>query len=1030
MQSLAVLAKIQRIACKDALYRKLVEIFGPPEDGCKEYLDQVGELISLFETKLVDLSDADAMVALQDVIDEEACPSSKLDVIFQILKDYLRLDIVKTAERGAMKLLLKDEKGDDDDAPAAAAVAAGATLDDDKDVRRRQMKIAADEKFRMAFLVRAGMADEAELLEMGDEQDEDRVEVELSEVEPTFLRGLSRHKRINFRNALPSEVLRNANPQQRNAILLRQATKAATDLEEEPNTLKRAAQLQAQRNTDRRILKSKERRQQQYEQQRGGGGPTSSGDRRGPRDATNNNGEEDAAQVNLILETDVGESKVAAEEEHAFSARSKLPDWMKKMVGEQPAFGKGGYRKQQQQQGGVDRELINKQRLSLPIYDFKNAIVDHVRTHSTTVLVGETGSGKTTQIPQYLLEAGFGNDGLICCTQPRRVAAETLARRVADEVGCTCGAEVGYTVRFKDNTSSLTKIKYMTDGMLLREALLDDTFQRYSVIILDEAHERSINTDVLFGIVKKAVEKRPSLKIVVTSATLDTDKFCEYFGASEAFFIKGRTFPVETHYLQEPCEDYVETSILTVLMIHLKEAAGDILVFLTGQEEIDNAGERLVHQMEELKKNLGDSTVLPELLVLPLTATMPEDVQQKVFDPTPAGCRKVVLATNVAETSITIDNLYYVVDAGFCKQNRYDAKVGLEQLLIVPVSQAQANQRSGRAGRIGPGKAYRLYTEDQYDKDMEAATIPEIQRSNLFHIVLQLKAVGVNDLINFDFMDKPPMETLVGALQKLRYLEALDDDGILTAVGRRMAQLPVDPSQAKTLLTAMDLNCAAPVLTIVSMLAVQKKGIFYRPRDKQEIADAKKRGFHQPEGDQLTLMTVYDQWIESGMSETWAQANFVKHRLLTEARDTREQLQDMLTKRGTRELNQSANKDPAAIRKAITAGYFFNAAKRTNNDMYVTLSDRREVALHPSSSLRELVPKYVIYDELHMTSREYMREVMAIDPAWLVELAPSYYARPKPGKLTKEQMCERLVPTLRAWESGATWRISKQRRKT
>ncbi|CUG88013.1 ATP-dependent pre-mRNA splicing factor, putative [Bodo saltans] len=1011
--------------------KKLVEIFGPPEDGHKEYLDQVGELMSLFETKLVHLSDDEATTELQDVIDEEACPTSKLLLIFQILKDYLRLDIAKTAERGAMHLLMKDDKGGDDTNNSDAQQAGATTLDDDKDVRRRQMKIAADEKFRMAFLVRAGMADEAELLEMGDEQDEDRVEVELSEVEPTFLRGLSRRKHVNFRNALPSEVLRNANPQQRNAILLRQATKAATDLEEEPNTMKRAAQLQAQRNTDRRILKSKERRQQQYEQQqqRGGGGPASSGDRRGRGDA--DNGDDDAVpQVNLILETDTGESK--AEDEHAYSARSKLPDWMKKMVGDQPAFGKGGYRSKQQQQsgGGVDRELINKQRKSLPIYDFKDTFIQHVRTHSTTVLVGETGSGKTTQIPQYLLEAGFGNDGLICCTQPRRVAAETLARRVADEVGCTCGAEVGYTVRFKDNTSSLTKIKYMTDGMLLREALLDDTFQRYSVIILDEAHERSINTDVLFGIVKKAVEKRPSLKIVVTSATLDTGKFCEYFGASEPFFIKGRTFPVETHYLQEPCDDYVETSILTVLMIHLKEAAGDILVFLTGQEEIDNAGERLVHQMEELKKSVGDSIVLPELLVLPLTATMPEDVQQKVFDPTPAGCRKVVLATNVAETSITIDNLYYVVDAGFCKQNRYDAKVGLEQLLIVPVSQAQANQRSGRAGRIGPGKAYRLYTEDQYDKDMEAATVPEIQRSNLFHIVLQLKAVGVNDLINFDFMDKPPMETLVGALQKLRYLEALDDDGILTAVGRRMAQLPVDPSQAKTLLTAADLNCAGPVLTIVSMLAVQKKGIFYRPRDKQEIADAKKRAFHQPEGDQLTLMTVYNQWIESGMSEAWAQANFVKHRLLMEARDTREQLQDMLTKRGTRELNQSANKDPVAIRKAITAGYFFNAAKRTNNDMYVTLSDRREVALHPSSSLRELVPKYVIYDELHMTSREYMREVMAIDPAWLTELAPSYYARPKPGKLTKEQMCERLVPTLRAWESGASWRISKQRRKT
>lgn len=1024
MQSLAILEKIQKIACKDALYKKMVEIFGPPEAGCKEYLDQVIELMSLFETKLVHLTDEAALQELQDVIDEDACPRGKMITIFQILKDYLRLDIARTAERGAIEMLVKDEKrinekknmSVDEDTPPAV------TLDDTKEFRQRQMKIAADEKFRMAFLVRAGIADEAELLQMGDEQDEAQVEVELSEVEPAFLRGLARRKNINFRGALPSEILRNATPQQRNAMLLRQATKASADLEEETNSLKRSAQLQAQRNTDRRILKAKERRQRQSDTQSaaapGGGAGKLDGD--------------DAPPVNLLLDADTGESKVAVEEEHAFSTRSRLPDWMKKMVGDQPTFGNGrdrSYRKQQSnQQGSTDRDLIRKQRTSLPIYDFKTEFIEHVRSHCTTVLVGETGSGKTTQIPQYLYEAGFAADGLIGCTQPRRVAAETLARRVADEFGCSCGAEVGYTVRFKDNTSSLTKIKYMTDGMLLREALLDDTFQRYSVIILDEAHERSINTDVLFGIVKKAVEKRPSLKIVVTSATLDTDKFCTYFAAEKPFFIRGRTFPVETHYLQEACEDYVECAILTVLMIHLKEAPGDILVFLTGQEEIDNAGERLVHQMEELKKTLGGDTALPELLVLPLTATMPEDVQSKVFDATPEGCRKVVLATNVAETSITIDNLFFVVDSGFCKQNSYDPKVGVEQLLIVPISQAQANQRAGRAGRIGPGKCFRLYTEDQYDKDMEAATIPEIQRSNLFHIVLQLKAVGINDLVQFDFMDKPPLETLVGALQKLRYLEALDDDGLLTSVGRRMAQLPVDPSQAKTLLTAMDLGCAAPVLTVVSMLAVQKKGVFYRPREKQELADAKKRAFHQPEGDQLTLMTVYDQWIESGMSEQWAQANFVKHRLLIEARDTREQLQEMLTKRGTRELSNAASKDPSAIRKAITSGYFFNAAKRTNNDMYVTLSDRREVALHPSSSLRELVPKYVIYDELHMTAREYMREVMSIDPAWLVELAPSYYARPKPGRLTKEQMCERLVPTLRAWETGASWRISKLRR--
>ncbi|EPY21456.1 ATP-dependent RNA helicase DHX8/PRP22 [Strigomonas culicis] len=690
---------------------------------------------------------------------------------------------------------------------------------------------------------------------------------------------------------------------------------------------------------------------------------------------------------------------------------------MKHSVGSKPAFGLPH-----------KSASIQQQRRSLPIYAKREELLQHIDTHSVTVLVGETGSGKTTQIPQYLIEHGYGKKGVVCCTQPRRVAAETLAARVAEEVGCQVGEEVGYTVRFHDVTSSLTRIKYMTDGMLLREALLDDSFQRYSVIVLDEAHERSINTDLLFAIVRKALRKHPSLKVLVTSATLETEKFCAYFGVDAPFMIEGRTFPVDMYYLAEPTSDYVRTALQTVMKIHLEEPPGDILVFFTGQEEIEMGGEHLYSWMTALRKQVD--TPLPDLLILPLTATMPQDVQSKVFEPTPPGCRKVVLATNVAETSITISNLYYVIDSGFCKQSIFDPRKGMEQLKIVPISQAQAKQRSGRAGRIGPGKCYRIYTEEQFEKDLEPETVPDIMRANLFHVALQLKAMGL-DLVQMELMDAPSQEAVVVALEKLRYLEALDDDGLLTPLGGRMAQLSIDPSQSKTLLTAVDMGCSDPILTIVSMLAVQKRGIFYRPRDRQEEADAARRQFAQPEGDHLTLLAVYDAWVAHGMSEEWSREHFLKHRMLVEARDTREQLHDMITRRGARQLANDNADNLTQVRKAITAGYFFNVAKRVDSytRSYVTISERREVYMHPSSVLLDEPPKYVLYDDIRITKKEYMSELLVIEPQWLLELAPAYYSKPPKGRrLTRAQEAERFTPILKSWETGSSWRMSKQKR--
>ena len=359
-----------------------------------------------------------------------------------------------------------------------------------------------------------------------------------------------------------------------------------------------------------------------------------------------------------------------------------------------------------------------------------------------------------------------------------------------------------------------------------------------------------------FSRVAESLKRRPDLKLIVTSATLDAEKFSEYFFGCPIFTIPGRTYPVEILYTKEPESDYLDASLITVMQIHLSEPPGDILLFLTGQEEIDTSCEILYERMKSLGPNV------PDLLILPIYSALPSEMQSKIFDPAPPGARKVILATNIAETSLTIDGIYYVVDPGFVKQNAYDPRLGMDSLIVTPISQAQARQRSGRAGRTGPGKCYRLYTEAAYRNEMLPNPIPDIQRQNLAHTILMLKAMGINDLLNFNFMDPPPQQTMITALENLYALSALDEEGLLTRLGRKMADLPIEPPLAKMLIASVDLECSEEILTIVAMLSVGGS-IFYRPKEKQAQADAKKAKFHQPEGDHLTLLTVYNGWAAS-----------------------------------------------------------------------------------------------------------------------------------------------------------------------
>ncbi|KAK9208431.1 hypothetical protein WN944_000785 [Citrus x changshan-huyou] len=666
---------------------------------------------------------------------------------------------------------------------------------------------------------------------------------------------------------------------------------------------------------------------------------------------------------------ETGERHLAQELRGVGLSARDMPEWKKNAYGKAFTFGQRS------------KLSIQEQRRSLPIFKLKNELIQAVHDNQVLILIGETGSGKTTQLAQYLAEAGYTTKGKIGCTQPRRVAATSVAKRVAEEFGCRLGEEVGYAIRFEDCTGPDTVIKYMTDGMLLREILIDENLSQYSVIMLDEAHERTINTDVLFGLLKQLVKRRPDLRLIVTSATLDAERFSGYFFNCNIFSIPGRTFPVDINYSRQEVTDYLDSALITVLQIHVDEPEGDILLFLTGQEEIDFACESLCEKIKALGKDV------PELVVLPVYSALPSEIQSRIFEPAPPGGRKVVVATNIAEASLTIDGIFYVIDPGFAKQNVYNPKQRLDSLVITPISQASALQRAGRAGRTGPGKCYRLYTESAYRSEMSPTTIPEIQRINLVHTTLTMKAMGINNLLSFDFVDPPSPQALISAMEQLYSLGALDEEGLLTKLGKKMAEFPLDPPLSKMLLASVDLGCSDEILTIIAM--IQTGHIFTRPREKQAKADEKRARFFQPEGDHLTLLAVYEAWKAKNFSLPWCAENFVNSRSLKKAQDVRKQLLAIMDKYKLGVV--SAGKDFLKIRKAITSGFFFNAARKDPQEGYRTLVENQPVYIHPSSALFQRQPDWVIYNELVMTTKEYMREVIAIDPRWLADLAPKFF---------------------------------------
>lgn len=668
-----------------------------------------------------------------------------------------------------------------------------------------------------------------------------------------------------------------------------------------------------------------------------------------------------------------GEGPGKEEEEYDYRKESKFSEHLKDM-------------KKEGQSDFSRSKSMAEQRQYLPISTVRDELLTVIRENPIVIIVGETGSGKTTQMTQYLHEEGFTDLGMVACTQPRRVAATTVAMRVADEMGVELGEEVGYSIRFDDCTSDKTLIKYMTDGILLRESLREPDLDSYAAIVMDEAHERSLNTDVLFGMLRKVAQRRRDLKLIVTSATLDSKRFSDFFGGVPVFEIPGRTFPVERVYAKTSVEDYVDAAVKQALAIHLSHPPGDILVFMTGQEDIETVCEVIAERMMDL----GTDRV-PPLLLLPLFSNLSSDQQSKAFEATEKAVRKCVVSTNIAETSVTVDGVKYVIDCGFSKLKVYNPSIGMDSLLVTPVAQANSDQRAGRAGRTGPGHCYRLYTERQYRDELLKTQVPEIQRTNLANVVLLLKSLGVTDLKEFDFMDPPPQENLQNSMYQLWILGALDNTGQLTTLGRKMAEFPIDPPLAKMLIVSHDLRCSEEVLIVVSMLSAPP--VFFRPKDRAEESDAKREKFFVPESDHLTHLNVYLQWKKNRYSAPWCTEHFLHAKSLKKAREIHGQLSDIMQSQRM-PLHAAGNSNWDRVRKAICSAYFYNSALMKGLGDYRNLLTGIPCHVHPTSALAGLgyTPDYVTYHELVMTSKSFMQCITAIEPEWLAELGPAFFS--------------------------------------
>ncbi|KAG5493960.1 hypothetical protein JKF63_01792 [Porcisia hertigi] len=682
------------------------------------------------------------------------------------------------------------------------------------------------------------------------------------------------------------------------------------------------------------------------------------------------------------------------------------------------------------------QELLQS-RLRLPVFEKRRLIQETVRTHAVTLLVGETGSGKTTQVPHFLAELRDAFTGVIACTQPRRIAAISVATRVAEEMDVHLGAHVGYHVRFDSRQCDATRVLYMTDGMLLREAFTDPDLRRYSVVVVDEAHERTIDTDVVLGLLKQLLTRRPSFRLVVMSATLDVAKIQSYFPGAPLVHVSGRMYDVDVMYMPHPVRDYVEATVTCVRQLHEREPAGDILCFLTGEAEIERAvaalqdafgsssgvtpkGQAAAARGPETPSapvcGMADDTVSlarpTDVVVLPLYGSLSLTDQQKVFATYHPNMRKVVVATNIAETSVTIDGIVYVVDCGYQKQSLYNSEARVDYLLPAVISKASAEQRKGRAGRTRPGKCFRLFTSADF-ASFPDQTHPEILRTNLVNTVLRLLTLGVANPCEFPFIDPPSDQGMSDAFYQLLYFGAVDDGLALTDFGRRMATFPVDACLARMLLMAPKHGCGADAAVVAAML--EAGNVFSRPPSRLNEAREAHARLVDADGDHVTLFRVFHAYFKNQQNgRRFCYENYLRHQTLHQAVQVYNQLRRLM---GQANIQTQSTYVPernyvntVALRKAVLEGFFTQVAFLTpitsgshkagadpTTRVYRTVRDALSVTLHRQSVLASAhtsraLPTWIVFDRLEVQGEAgtFIRTASPVEVGWLLDVSDFY----------------------------------------
>jgi len=620
----------------------------------------------------------------------------------------------------------------------------------------------------------------------------------------------------------------------------------------------------------------------------------------------------------------------------------------------------------------------------LPILEHKKEIMEAIAKNDVVIVVGETGSGKTTQIPQMILETMEGDRNRIAITQPRVVAATSVARYVADEVGTELGDKVGFHVRFNDRTHEGTRLNFMTDGILLRKMQGDLRLPEYSVVMIDEVHERSLNIDLILGLLQQTQKMRAEagmekLKVVITSATLEKEKLARFYNEAPVIEVKGRLYPVEIHYDdmsyttfndEKRMPEYVLRAAEKIAEIDASGKTGDILVFMPGVDDI----KKTIREVGELN--------LENTVVLPLHGQLSPEEQNRIFDEKDPR-RKVIVSTNIAETSVTVPRVKHVIDTGLIKQTEFDHRTGIGALVVVDHAKNGCVQRTGRAGRVSAGDCWRLYTEREFNNRREFQ-LPEIQRSDLAHVVLMMKGMGIDEVESFEFVDPPERGVLLQAIGTLEALGAIDEKGKLTEVGKTMAELPLEPHIAKMVIEAKKYGCLEEVCTIAGFLGM--KSVFIEPSENADLARFKHEKFKDNSSDFLTFLNVWREYKRNGENNNWCWDNFLNTKVLREVAQIRSQLLDIVGWEG-----EGKDKfETTAIEKSIAAGLIDNLVIHFDRGKFLRINDRdNDLYVHPSSATFRERMDLLVCSQITKTSRNFMRNCQEVKPEWLMEIAPN-----------------------------------------